>query len=1102
MKYLIFSFATILTVIFPHIVDAGSFLAFSMREAERRLKTSGVENTELRQMGGITRIAGMVYDKKNKDLIIIGETNKIEEKITLDGLVVAMRAVLVHNEYPYVSIDRMEDADKTDKLIVHFKGGISNTKFGKDMLEADVVLKKLSFGLLPSEIWGVRSYFTMSVDYLKHNISKIEDRIGSRFWFYPKSPSLTVRQGVGVIRELVLGVETRVDYAIVDGKPVDNPTKIRDAIGDQFADQVMRNLKDLSIAYPEIARLKILLDLTALAKAAQELKAKPNLHYWLSEYKVTEIEPPKYYDVISRKEKIKCLDNKIRELKLSGGIELNPIVLRLKAGDATALRDAVLKSRPQGNVLTWRVPLEGWEIPGALYTPIKEYTSERKKSNHSTQDGFSLDRQVNIMGQPNLGSAKLSNKQLPPPATMGMPKFDIYKSLLPQRESSNVGGVMLQGVPRISGSEGANARVDLTGGNFSLIVEGQRARLAPEAFRKFVTALWSVYYSKQDPGISIDPIAPGVDKHLVRYIGKVINNDLGRVMREADYTMKKWAVGTERPDIKGFKDVDDLMARYGFRYVGASRRFWFVPEDMKFKRGGDMLLFEDGRMTVKTEYVFQNKGVKAEPADEAFAKFFTDHYQEISRRYPIYEELFEYAKMVSLAKYLKEQGIPLFWFLMANKDLVITEDSPGTVDALAKGSDYFKGIQIEGGVDLGFQGNYVYDEQAIKAINEAISKLPATAYSKTTLSSDKKVSRIGSESFSFNLGKDSYTVIPQHSLTSGKDRRGIRYQTDLAFRHNGEPSLELVRYFNPNRRDSGEFGKGWHLLIPYRIKPTGSAKTEFLNAIIPEKMTVENLLTGKQEVLTFSTDRYSIAGYVPEKLESSQVIGLFIMSDASYRLADKLGNEFWFDQAGYLTDMIFSKDHHIHFEYLYNFTDAFEQTPYQVKPADQERIEFLNARIPKRMKVKDLINGSSEIFIFSDKGNIAGYIPENAERSRFKILALMSNASFRLLDKEGNEIAFSPSGNFDGMAISPEYPMVSSVSQGKHKVNFKYTMDKSGKIMIASANFSKGEEGTKPTYVVHYQYDDQGRLCKVISPKSQVAENHYQQENRVMAARR
>jgi len=187
---------------------------------------------------------------------------------------------------------------------------------------------------------------------------------------------------------------------------------------------------------------------------------------------------------------------------------------------------------------------------------------------------------------------------------------------------SNIGGVMLSNVAKVDSDEKSN-----TGrGNFSFMFNGNAPILDLDDYKKFCTSLWSVYFDATPPGISIDPIStdPDVtDVQMVRYIGNVINNDLGRVMRVADYTMKKWAVGTEKPNIAGFKDVDQLMASSHIDYFGASRRFWFVPEGMRFTAGDGYCVFTGGRMTLKTEYIFlDNKKTKAEPADIAFATFF------------------------------------------------------------------------------------------------------------------------------------------------------------------------------------------------------------------------------------------------------------------------------------------------------------------------------------------------------------------------------------------------------------------------------------------------------------------------------------------------
>ena len=83
-------------------------------------------------------------------------------------------------------------------------------------------------------------------------------------------------------------------------------------------------------------------------------------------------------------------------------------------------------------------------------------------------------------------------------------------------------------------------------------------------------------------------------------------------------------------------------------------------------------------------------------------------------------------------------------------------------------------------------------------MNEALSKLPANTNIATTLSTGTDIGKLPPEPFSFDLGEQSFTVLPQHSLTSGKDRRGIRYQTDLALRGTGlqlnEQSLNMIDY--------------------------------------------------------------------------------------------------------------------------------------------------------------------------------------------------------------------------------------------------------------------------------------------------------------------
>ena len=91
-----------------------------------------------------------------------------------------------------------------------------------------------------------------------------------------------------------------------------------------------------------------------------------------------------------------------------------------------------------------------------------------------------------------------------------------------------------------------------------MVLNGTNARLDPATLGRFVTALWAMYFTDQPPGISIDPIATGIVRHEVRYIGHVLNTDLGRVMRVAE----EFEMETGRPMriISGHRSIGKQLA--------------------------------------------------------------------------------------------------------------------------------------------------------------------------------------------------------------------------------------------------------------------------------------------------------------------------------------------------------------------------------------------------------------------------------------------------------------------------------------------------------------------------------------------------------------
>ncbi len=1045
-------------------IARADFVAFSMNEAQRRLE-AGQRDAAVETLGGITQVAGMVRDAEGGDLIVVGVRDPGNKPLALDDLVVAIRALHVHKAAPLVSIDKTSDSTRSKKQVVRLEGGIENTQFGADLLAADVVLKKLALGRLPTEVWGFKSYFDLSAQ----REAEEEDDTRTRFWFYPPRENvLAVRDGVMAIQRVRAEVKTQL---LAVGK---DARQKRDVAAEQFAAGLNQHYSDLAAAYPEVGRIKPLFELVALSQGLATLPQAPDLSFWLKRYKVRRVSTPSSYPLLERSEEIHASGGR-RRLVIDGGIRLKALALRLKDGDVTAMRELVLQSRSSARALSWTVPMADWQIPGSENLQLSRNASEEAQAMARIERriGVSVDRHYRTVN--GSGSGPLASAHWTPAPTRfawnQTPRLRTSSRMPSMAGFGNIGGVMLSNAARVDGATAK--KIDLSNGRFSLILEGGNARVSPESFRKFVTALWAVYFDKQDPGISIDPLGRGVKKHLVRYIGSVVNSDLGRVMREADYTMKKWAVGTERPRIRGFQSVDSLSYSHG-SVTGASRRFWFVPEDMRFARSGNSVLFTGGRMTLKTEFLHNGLRGRAAPADAAFASFFTDHYEQVAERYPIYRELFEYAKLVSFAKYLKQSGVPLFWFLMANKDLVITEDSVGVVDELAKESAHRQGVTIMGGVNLGGASQYVLDAEAQAAIARARRMHGGARRSGSAAASRPEVK----QSFSFKLGRQDYSVVPQHGATSGTDRRGVRYQTDLALRRGDEPSIELVRYFDPKGNREGAFGRGWDVLVPYRIRPAGENTRRFAGARIPVRMEVENLISGESDILSFSEDRYQIAGYVPAKITQSQVVGLFIMSDASFRLADKLGNEFWFDPAGALTDMRLGPKYHVKYAYLSGRTAAFETAPYEIRPVDDARVNFANARIPRRMALVDKRTGATETLVFSDKGRIAGYVPKNKDGSRAQLLAILSDGSFQLLDRHGNEFRFDGAGRFRFLLPGQKRRMLRSVTEGGRSIEFQYALAVDGALVIQKASMFEGSTG-QSALSVNYVYGQDGRLARV-----------------------
>ncbi|HAV42563.1 TPA: hypothetical protein DCX15_00900, partial [bacterium] len=381
MKYLkaiitAISFVLCLSFLFNHNLYAAEYVAFSLKVAQERITSTSkgrdyrILYPEVFTLDGITAVRGLVYDRKTKDTILIGENDKSRATLTLDDFAVALRARFIHGKWPLVSIDPTEETKRTNMQIVRFEGGIEDTQFGQDLFDADYRLKKVGMGLLSPGIPVLKTCWDLWMEEAKEGAKRDTGgsrKIGSRSWFYPVLPSVSVREDVVAMKGLKVGVFTEVLSAEIDGKEIEDLSTFQDIKGDIFAKAVSERFEELSKVHPSFLRLWGLDEMVALTKAIEEMDERPDLDFWLKEYRVKKVKTPRKLKVLKRREDYQVdvygMYYRSRYLEVSGGVHLMAITLRLKAGDVTALKEAVLTARPKPDALSWSFIVAEWLIP-------------------------------------------------------------------------------------------------------------------------------------------------------------------------------------------------------------------------------------------------------------------------------------------------------------------------------------------------------------------------------------------------------------------------------------------------------------------------------------------------------------------------------------------------------------------------------------------------------------------------------------------------------------------------------------------------------------------------------------------------------------------
>ena len=393
-----------------------AFIAFSLKTAEKHLLNTSTQNdSSIYRLGGITRLLGLVIDRSANDIILVGKKNQQLPVARLDDLVVALRAKLIHNDFPMVSIDPVDNTLITKMQKVRFGGHIENTSFGLDFLNSDIFLKKYSLEL-EKYIQDVPSYKQLSLaetlDLLrKQGVTISETRwlsskelegfdgkiieagqsSQSRFWFnYKNSARVEKMNDVACIRSL--------DIVIQNEKTLNNPSDYiidqpkQDAAELQFAKLFSDNYYKIGSFHPSLLRLKLLFDMTAIAEVLKVTSNIPDIGFLLRDYPVKKVPTNEEFELITLCAAIERADGKTSLVQLSGGIEISTDIEWLNDGNLNKLKKIVLDARPNINTLFWNVGLEGWKMPNNKGLVMH---SEKKQ----TQSGFSVISNNVVLGK-------------------------------------------------------------------------------------------------------------------------------------------------------------------------------------------------------------------------------------------------------------------------------------------------------------------------------------------------------------------------------------------------------------------------------------------------------------------------------------------------------------------------------------------------------------------------------------------------------------------------------------------------------------------------------------------------------------------------------
>lgn len=216
----------------------------------------------------------------------------------------------------------------------------------------------------------------------------------------------------------------------------------------------------------------------------------------------------------------------------------------------------------------------------------------------------------------------------------------------------------------------------------ALILTGDGSALAPPAPGLVAAALRQVF--ADDPGsfVSIDPTAPDQAAAVVAVNEAARDTELGWIMFEADRRLKVYQAGTDnvlgiamRPRVSGFRDglelgfSADCAHPPGISPAGPNR-FWLAPGRIEVQQDATALRILTAEVRVNTESMQWRAGLletargadgqpPLDPSARCFAEFVTLNYEALATADPVFRELQQVLRLLTVARWARTHGLML-----------------------------------------------------------------------------------------------------------------------------------------------------------------------------------------------------------------------------------------------------------------------------------------------------------------------------------------------------------------------------------------------------------------------------------------------------------